>query len=300
MKITRAVITAASRFQRTLPLQTLVDRDGRQKSVLHIIIEEALGAGVQEICVVVCDGDADAYRQAAGPHAGSLHFVTQKEPLGYGHALYCAREFTGDEAFLHMVGDHVYISDSNAGCAQQLVAAAQAHDCAVSAVQPTREHQLPYFGAVGGQRVKGSGNLYQIENVLEKPTPTAAEQSLMVPGLRAGHYLCFFGMHVLTPTVMELLQTRIAQSDAAQGRLQLSPILDEMARRERYLALQVQGRRYALDANYGLLIAQLALSLSGKDRAEVLAEICDLLARRDLASGLGTSLETESTTDEHR
>jgi UTP--glucose-1-phosphate uridylyltransferase len=68
--------------------------------------------------------------------------------------------------------------------------------------------------------------------------------------------------------------------------------LDELARRERYLALQVHGRRYAQDANYGLIIAQLALSLSGKDRAEVLAEICDLLARRDLASGL------ENMTDE--
>ena len=65
MKITKAVITAASRFQRTLPLQTLVDRDGRQKSVLQIIVEEALGAGVQEICVVVCAGDETAYRQAA-------------------------------------------------------------------------------------------------------------------------------------------------------------------------------------------------------------------------------------------
>ncbi len=293
MKITKAVITAASRFQRTLPLQTLVDRDGRQKSVLKIIIEEALGAGVQEICVVVCAGDETAYRQAAGPDAGSLQFVAQEQPLGYGHALFCAREWTGDEAFLHMVGDHIYISDMGAGCAQQLVVAAQNHDCALSGVQPTREHLLPYFGAVGGQRVKSTSDLYEVERVIEKPTPTAAEQSLMVPGLRAGHYLCFFGMHVLTPTVMELLQQRIAQS-GPQDRLQLSPILDELGRRERYLALQVQGRRYALDANYGLLIAQLALSLSGKDRAEVLAEICDLLARRDLASGMENLVEEAS------
>lgn len=286
MKITKAVITAASRFQRTLPLQTLVDRDGRQKSVLNIIIEEALGAGVQEICVVVCAGDETAYRQAAGPDAGRLRFVAQDEPLGYGHALFCARDFTGDEAFLHMVGDHVYVSDAGIGCAQQLVAAAQNHDCAISAVQPTREHLLPYFGVVGGQRVKSTSDLYEVENVLEKPTPTAAEQSLMVPGLRAGYYLCFFGMHVLTPTVMELLQQRISRPESPTARLQLSPVLDELARRERYLALQVRGRRYALDANYGLLVAQLALSLSGKDRAEVLAEVCDLLARRDLAAGM--------------
>ena len=56
MKITKAVITAAGRKQRTLPLQTLVDRDGVQKSVLRIIVEEALRAGVEEICVVSVPG----------------------------------------------------------------------------------------------------------------------------------------------------------------------------------------------------------------------------------------------------
>ena len=51
----------------------------------------------------------------------------------------------------------------------------------------------------------GSQDLYRIDTVIEKPTPTEAEQRLVVPGLRAGHYLCFFGMHVLTPTVMDFL-----------------------------------------------------------------------------------------------
>ncbi len=66
MKITKAVITAAARNQRTLPLQTLVDRDGDQKPLLNIIVEEAIGAGIEDICVVVAPGDEDAYRQAAG------------------------------------------------------------------------------------------------------------------------------------------------------------------------------------------------------------------------------------------
>jgi UTP--glucose-1-phosphate uridylyltransferase len=73
-------------------------------------------------------------------------------------------------------------------------------------VQPTRESLLPLFGAVGGQRIKGTNDLFQVERVIEKPTPTEAEQSLLVPGLRAGNYLCFFGMHVLSPLVMELLE----------------------------------------------------------------------------------------------
>ena len=91
-------------------------------------------------------------------------------------------------------------------CAQQLVEAVAVENCSVSAVQATRESMLPYYGTVGGRHVRGSGaNLYEVETVVEKPTPTEAEQSLLVPGLRAGHYLCFFGIHVLTPAVMDIL-----------------------------------------------------------------------------------------------
>lgn len=285
MNITKAVITAAARNQRTLPLQTLVDRDGDQKSVLHIIIEEAVGTGIDDICVVIAPGDEPAYRQAAGDLAPNLCFVPQTEPLGYGHAVYCARDFVAGEPFLHMVGDHIYLSETQQGCAQQLLEVAQAHACAVSAVQPTRENLLPLFGAVGGHRVKGARDLYIIERVAEKPTPTEAEQSLMIPGLRTGHYLCFFGMHVLTPLVIDVLEQHVAANNG-RGRIQLSPVLDELARRERYMALEAQGRRYPVDARYGLLTAQLALALSGRDRDEVLAGLVELLAQRD--SGLVT------------
>lgn len=289
MTITKAVITAAAPNQRTLPLQTLVDRDGQQKSVLSIIIGEARQAGIEQICVVVHPGDEAAYRQVVGEEGDGLCFVPQQVPLGYGHAVFCAREFVGREPFLHMIGDHVYLSSARKSCAQQLVEVAQAHGCAVSGVQPTRENLLPYFGTVGGYRIKGAKNLYGVENVVEKPTPTQAEQSLIVPGLRAGHYLCFFGMHVLTPTVMDILQAHVLEAhvasrteDATQGSVQLSPVLAELAGREKYLALEAQGRRYRLDTRYGLLTAQLALALGGRDRDEVLANLCEMLAQRDV------------------
>lgn len=281
MKITKAVVTAAARNQRALPLQTLVDVDGTQKSVLKIIVEEALRAGVEEVGVVVCPGDEAAYRQAAGEHADCLRFVPQEHALGYGHALCCAQEFVGDEAFLHMVGDHIYLSSTAKGCAQQLVEVAGAQSCSVSAVQPTRENLLAYFGAVGGRRVKGTQDLYLIERVAEKPTPTEAEQTLLIPGLRTGHYLCFFGMHVFTPAVMEIL-SRHVEAAGDRGGIQLSPTLAELAGRERYLALEAQGRRYPVDVRYGLLTAQLALALGGRDRDEVLTDLCLLLAQRDL------------------
>jgi UTP--glucose-1-phosphate uridylyltransferase len=279
VQVTKAVITAAGRSQRTLPLQRVVDRDGTPKSVLRIVVEQALQAGVDEVCVVVAPGDAEPYRAAAGDHAARLHFVEQEQPLGYGHALFCARAFVGDAPFLHLVGDHLWISHGERGCAEQLVAVANAETCAVSAVQPSRESLLPHFGVVGGRRLPGRQDLYLVETVREKPTPTEAEQRLVVPGLRAGHYLCFFGMHVLTPAVMEILARHVR--DAGQrGGVTLAPALDELSARERHLALANLGSRYDVGGKYGVLTAQLALALDGVDRDEVLTTLVELLATR--------------------
>lgn len=284
MKITKAVVTAASRKQRALPLQTLTDRDGEDKALLTIVIEETLRAGVEEVCVVVCPGDERAYAEAAGAYASRLTFVQQVEPLGYGHAIYCAREFTGDEPFLHLVSDHLYVSDAEEGCAQALVRVAQAQGTAVSAVQPSHESLLPYYGCVGGKRVKGATDLYQVDTILEKPTPTEAEQYLVVPGLRAGHYLCFFGMHVLTPAVMEILGHCVAEA-AGRRPVTLSEALAILAGRERYLAFESPGRRYDVGVKYGTLTAQLALALSGRDREQVLARLLEMLALRATSRG---------------
>jgi UTP--glucose-1-phosphate uridylyltransferase len=258
VKIRKAVITAAGERQRSLPLQTLIDQDGEEKSVLGILIEQALSARVEEISVVVSPGDEARYAQAAGKHLGRVRFVPQARPLGYGHAVYCARQAVNGEPFLHLVGDHLPVSCTPTTCAHRLAELAEAEECAVSAVQVTRENLLPRFGAVGGRRVPGRQGLYRIETVVEKPTPTEAERRLTAPGLRAGYYLCFFGVHVLTPVVMDLL--------------------------ERQLAVEEQDRRYDIGARYGLLIAQLALALNGRERAEVLAQLVELLAAREMAA----------------
>jgi UTP--glucose-1-phosphate uridylyltransferase len=275
LKIKKAVITAAGQNQRSLPLQSLIDRDGQEKSVLGILIEQALTASVEEICVVVWPGDEARYTQAAGKHAGRLRFVAQPEPRGYAHAIWCAREFTAADPFLHLVGDHLYVSCTSKACAQRLVELAEAESCAVSAVQPTRESLLPRFGTVGGRRMPGRQGVYRVESVIEKPTPTEAERRLMVPGLRAGYYLCFFGMHVLTPGVMDLLGRNPANLSAA---------LDELGRHEQYLALEEPDRRYDIGARYGLLNAQLALALAGRDRAEVLSQVLELMAVREISA----------------
>jgi UTP--glucose-1-phosphate uridylyltransferase len=284
MKITKAIVTAAGKGQRNLPLQTLIDRDGQQKSILTVIIEEVRRAGIDDMCLVIHPDDENAFRSVAGDHARHLSFVYQREPRGYGHAVWCARDFTKGDPFLHLIGDHLYVSRTESGCAQRVVETAEAESCGVSAVQATREGLLPNFGAVSGKRIQGRNDLYTIDNVIEKPTPTEAEQRLHVPGIRAGYYLCFFGIHVLTPAVMDLLDYELKKS--ANGNLTaISNALNELARKEKYLALEMNDYRFNVGVKYGLLNAQLALALTGKDRDEVITVLMEMLLLRERNAG---------------
>ena len=228
----------------------------------------------------MCPGDEQSYSSIAGDHAGRIQFVGQKESLGYGHAVYCSKSFVGNDPFLHLVGDHLYVSRTEQGCAQQLVQFATTQECSVSAVQATRENLLPYYGVIGGQRITGSSGQYKIETVVEKPTPTEAEQRLIIPGLRAGHYLCFFGMHVLTPIIFDILKEKI-NNNTANNKTTLADALSELPKSEQYLALEKDDWRYDVGVKYGLLNAQVALALSGKDRDLVLTKLLELFATRE-------------------
>jgi UTP--glucose-1-phosphate uridylyltransferase len=315
VRIRKAVITAAGRGVRLYPVADpvqkgmlpVVDRDGLAKPVIQIIAEEALDSGIDEICVVCAPGDQDKYLEQLGLLRDGLNaewaaeqarrldnlirrlsFASQDEPLGYGHAVYCAREFVGGEPFLLLLGDHLYISDlPGQRCAQQLLNLAAAEHCSVAAVQSTREHLVGRYGTLSGKRVADAQGVYQIEKIIEKPSVSQAEMTLHTPGLRVGHYLCFFGMHVLAPTIFEILAEQLPAGSKSNGEIQLTPALEELARRERYLALELAGARYDIGRKFGLLQTQIALATAGKDRAEVLATIIELLAEANLRDQAG-------------
>ena len=109
MKVKKAVITAAAPYQRKLPLQTLYNQEGINKSVLEILVEEVIHAGINEICVVTHPEDETSYKSVLGSFEGQVKFLHQKKPLGYGHALFCAADFTGNDPFIQLVGDHIYV-----------------------------------------------------------------------------------------------------------------------------------------------------------------------------------------------
>jgi UTP--glucose-1-phosphate uridylyltransferase len=282
MKIKKTIITAAGPSQRELPIQSIIDRDGIKKTVLELLIEESIQAGIEEVGVVVFPGDDINYRNAIGKYASQVKFIQQREPKGYGHSLLTAAEFASDEPFLHLVGDHLYVNKSSNRCARHLVEIAEKEACSVSTVQPTRESFITNFGVIGGGRVQGSLDLYKIDRVIEKPTPTLAEQKLLVPGLRAGHYLCFFGMHVLTPAIFSLLKNDLDKSCGQS--IGLSNSLNELASIEKYLALEKNELRFDMGERYGLFKAQLALAMSGKDRNKLLGELLEFFTMKELTN----------------
>jgi len=270
MQIKKALITAAGADQRKLALQTLVDRDGNRKTVLEILIEEARLAGIEEIGVVIHPGDLEVFSEMV-VNDPQIHFILQDKQLGYGYAVLCGASFIGSDYFLHLVGDHLYVNRTDIPCAKHLVEIAKQNNCSVSAVTPTRESLIPNYGTIGG-------NLYSIDKVIEKPSPTIAEQKLIVPGLRAGHYLCFFGIHVLSPSVMSILENNL--KNAGGNKIGLTEALDELAQKEQYFALEINDLRFDMGTRYGLLKAQLALALSGNDRDQVMSELLEFFVMK--------------------
>jgi UTP--glucose-1-phosphate uridylyltransferase len=317
VQITKAVITAAGRGARQYPasdtvqkaMLPLVDRDGLTKPILQIIAEEAFESGIEEIGVVSAPGDEAVYRRHFRQYAETLRsafkgvewaeeqarrlaelerrlrFTVQPEPHGYGHAVWCARTLVGDDPFLLLLGDHLYISGEPRRCARQLLDLAGVEGCAVSAVQATREHLIHHYGTLTGKRLPTRPDVYAIDEIVEKPNPTLAELRLQVPGLRAGHYLCFFGMHVLTPAVFDLLDDLVRRDVRDGGQIQLTTALNALARREKYLALEARGTRHNLGVKFGVVEAQLALALAGVDRERMLALLLESIVRIEQNGG---------------
>lgn len=310
MKISKAIITAAARGGRLYPvgdtvqkaMLPLADTDGVHKPVIQIIAEEAFKSGIEEICIIVAPGDENRYLDAFNTLKNNLtdsyggvdwareqaekitnlldrlHFVVQKETLGFGHAVMCGQEFVGDDAFLLLLGDHLYRSGlDNMNCATQLVDLAKQESCSVSAVNSTNEHLIGHYGTLTGKQLATLNGVYDIERIIEKPSISQAELELQTTGMRVGHYLCFFGMHVLESPIFSYLDQQMRKAKKGTD-LQLTPALQQLAHHKKYLAKEVNGRRFNLGTRFGWLEAQLAFAQDGPFGEEVLSSIIEQLA----------------------
>ncbi len=311
-KVRKAVIAAAGRGTRQYPASTavqkemfpLVDRDGLPKPVLQIIGEEAIESGIEEICIITQPGETDLYREyfkrldddtaksfrgkdwaileseKLGAFGERLHFAEQQSPEGFGHAVFQAREFVGDEPFLLLLGDHVYISDIKDRCARQLIRVFEQYMLeAVTGVQPTLERHLHLFGTIRGNPIEPARGIYKAELIVEKPGIELAREQLATPGLPAGNYLAHFGMHVFSPKIFDSLEYLIRNNIREKGEIQLTAAQEHFRQHtEKYWVVVTQGQRYDTGIPYGLMETQLALALNGIHRTEICEAIARILA----------------------
>lgn len=282
-KVRKAVITAAGRGTRHYPATTavqkemfpLVDRDGITKPMIQIIAEEAIESGIDQICIVTQPGGDRAYRsyfrdsagrsQMLGEIGRRLSFAGQLSPEGFGHAVYQAREFVGDEPFLLLLGDHVHISMTGRRCAAQLIAAFETHQpVAATAVQLEGEPTLHLFGTIKGEPIEPANGVYRALRIVEKPSVEVARQYLLTPGLPPQNYLSHFGMHVFSPKVFESLEWLIGNDLRENGEIQLTAAQEHLRQhQEPYLAVIIRGIRCDAGIPRGLIETQMALALHG-------------------------------------
>ncbi len=311
-KVRKAVITAAGRGTRQYPASTavqkemfpLVDRDGLTKPVIQIIGEEAIDSGIEQICIITQPGEEKQYRdyfrrldnesaksfrgkdwailesEKLGAFGERLHFAEQHTPDGFGHAVYQAKKFVGDEPFLLLLGDHVYISDVKDRCARQLIKVYEQYMLdAVTGVQPTIERLLHLFGVIRGVGVEPAKGIYKADLIIEKPSIEVAREKLSTGGLPAGNYLAHFGMHVFSPRIFDSLEYLIKNNIREKNEIQLTAAQEHLrSNSDKYWAVVTQGQRYDTGIPYGLMETQLALALNGIHRMEICEAIARILA----------------------
>lgn len=301
--VRKAVITAAGLGTRHLPataavqkeLFPLVDRDGVTKPTIQIVVEEAMASGVEEFCIVASADSVEPLRRhfellarrSQAPSGGvkggeqawraecaeRIQYAIQPSPAGYGHAVYCARHFVGNDPFLLMLGDHVYVATGERRCARQVMDAFAVQSCAVSGVQRTPAEQLRLFGTVSGRPVSGGQNLYELTEIKEKPTPEYAAAHLVTEGLAVGEYLCFAGLHVFWPSIFDALAFLIRHNIQERGEIQMTAAQELLRTRERYIAVEVEGLRLDMGVPMGYLHTQITLALHSPARDQVLQSV---------------------------
>ena len=215
---------------------------------------------------------------------------SKRRQEGYGHAVYQAREFVGDEPFLLLLGDHIYISSDKKRCAQQVIdtySVAQLRR--QSGVQQTPDDKLHLFGTVTGTAAwLGSPPTYEVTEIKEKPTIDYAAEHLQTVGVKRGYYLCFFGMHVFPPSLFDCLQYHIDKRHPRKRRNPTHVVAgDAASERERYVAVETRGERYDMGVPFGYVETQAALALNGVERTEMLGALLRIVAKSAASEPFG-------------
>ena len=198
------------------------------------------------------------------PGPGTASFTRQQQPLGLGHAVWCARELVGHEPFALLLPD--VLVQHNPGCLAQMIDAARGIERAnIIAVERMALERIHMYGVVGiGER---KGNLFPLTQMVEKPPRETAPSDLIITG-----------RYILQPEIFDILAS---EKRGAGGEIQLTDAMIELARSQPFYALEFEGRSFDCGSKVGFLAANIAYALERSDIAgEVRTELTRLLGER--------------------
>jgi UTP--glucose-1-phosphate uridylyltransferase len=196
------------------------------------------------------------------PIPGSTSFTRQQEPLGLGHAVWCARELIGRDPFALLLPD--VLVQHSPGCLAQMLEAARELDDKVNvvAVEEAPRERVDQYGVVGVGPAKGK--TFAITTMVEKPRIERAPSNLILTG-----------RYILQPEILDILQT---QERGAGGEIQLTDAMIQLSRTQPFYGLQFEGRSFDCGSKIGFLTANVSYALQRKDIAPgFLAEIKRIL-----------------------
>jgi UTP--glucose-1-phosphate uridylyltransferase len=272
--IRKAVFPVAGLGTRMLPATKAIPKEMLpvvDKPIIQYAFEEARAAGIEHIVFVTGRGksviedhfdhayelddalarkDKHAELEAVSawvPEPGELSYTRQQEPLGLGHAVWCAREMIGNEPFAVVLVDDLVISD--VPCLRQMVEAHGETGGNVVAVEEVPQDQTSRYGVL--DPISDDGRLIEIKGLVEKPAPAEAPSRLAV-----------IGRYILLPEVFEHLAL---QQTGAGGEIQLTDAMARMIGRHPFHGLRFEGRRFDCGARLGYLEATIACALERDD-----------------------------------
>ena len=273
--VVRAVIPVAGLGTRFFPASQAVKKelfpvvgpDGIARALVHYHLLALEEAGIREICMIVQPGEealvraylagpGDAYLKRLAKYpallreaeqmrgfAERIRFTVQHIQDGYGHAVYQTRAFAAGEPVLLCLGDHLFRGDRVSPYAELAGLAATAAGRSVSAVNRITADELQGFGTIGGTRRTDTPRLIDVSLIIEKPTVDEARRRLRVDGLPPDTWLGWFGMHLLGPSIYDILEAMIRDEIRDHGEFQLTRAQEMQRRREGYLALEMTDAR---------------------------------------------------------
>lgn len=273
--VRKAVIPIAGLGTRHFPashavkkeLFPVVGPDGIARALFHYHLLELEAAGIEEICIVVQPGEDETVRRyLRGPDdaylkrlekypallreaeqmrgfAKRVSFAVQHQQEGYGHAVFQTKSFANGEMVLLGLGDHLFRGKPVSPYREFADMAKDSGGKSVSAVNRITADQLKGYGTIAGKRRAENERLIDISLIVEKPNVAVAREKLHVNDLPAETWLGWFGMHLLAPSIYEILGEMIRDNVRDNGEFQLTRAQEIQRQREGYLALEMIGAK---------------------------------------------------------